>query len=167
MQVRQRTDKEDSSGYLETHTCIQYADLYNVSVKLQCSLVLLAHPKNGQVLYDNQRTIIKFLNEFISLILMKWWIINIKHLLQAVYILIICSSWIFCWWKKKRIFFLVASIIYLTSNLMKTWWEVNYLINIQINPHSSIHQNYQLFKTVQLWISTISSKSSCRTFLLL
>lgn len=71
MQVRQRTDKEDSSGYLEAHTCIQYADLYNVSVKLQYPLVLLAHPKNGQVLYDNQRTIIKFLNEFISLILMK------------------------------------------------------------------------------------------------
>ena len=166
MQVRQRTDNEDSAGHLETHTCVQYTDLYNISVKLQHSLVLFAHTKDWQILYNHQRTTIEFLNKFISIILMKWWIISIKHIIQATYTFIICSSWIFCWWKKKRIFFLFASIIYLTSNLVKTWWEVNYLINTQINPHSSIHQNYQLFKTVQLWISTISSKSSCMTFLL-
>lgn len=54
MQVRQRADKKDCAGHLETRTCVQYADLHHLPTQLQRSAVLLSDQKDRQILYYYQ-----------------------------------------------------------------------------------------------------------------
>ena len=133
---------------METQSCIQHADISDLSDGLQQFAKLFAHQTNRQVLFRNQRTTYKHL----IIILMKWWKVYITDWLAKPIWFIFPLISMKEWWKEKTILAKrEIHIFLLVSPVMKPWWASNLFVMKWLCAFSSNHQFFNPFNFTVIW----------------